>query len=265
MAISQRRMRLTAALLLLSLPVNPALANAILHVYGPGGPLPAMMAAAAAFGASHGVTVQVTAGPLPQWQAAAKADADLVFSGSETMMSDFLPALPDLDPATVMPLYLRPSAILVRPGNPGRVTGLLDLLKPGHRILVVNGAGQQGLWEDVAGRRGRIADVRAFRANVATVARNSAEARRDWMSDPSLDAWLIWGVWQTENPTLADQVAIEPEFRIFRDIGVVLTRRGEALPAARQFRDYLASPEGARIFARSGWTLPDEDRPPPAR
>ncbi len=205
--------------------------------------------------------MEVTAGPLPQWQAAAKSDADLVFSGSETMMSDFLVALPDLDPATVMPLYLRPSAILVRPGNPAHVIGLLDLLKPGHRILVVNRAGQQGLWEDVAGRRGRIADVRAFRANIATVAKTSAEAKKDWVMDPSLDAWLIWDIWQTANPTLADQVAIEPEFRVFRDIGIALTRRGEALPMSRQFRDYLASPEGVRIFARWGWTPPDGDRP----
>ncbi len=259
MTIFQKRLRLTGLLLLLSVPIQTAMASdaGILHVYGPGGPLPAMKAAAAAFGASHGVTVEVTAGPLPQWQAAAKSNADLVFSGSETMMSDFLVALPDLDPATVMPLYLRSSAILVRLGNPGHLTGLLDLLKPGHRILVVNGAGQQGLWEDVAGRRGRIADVGAFRANIAAVAKNSAEAKRDWVADPSLDAWLIWGIWQTANQMLADQVAIEPEFRIFRDVGVALTRRGEALPVARQFRDYLASPEGARIFARWGWTLPD--------
>ena len=261
MTIFQKRMKLAAVFLLLSVPFEPASADGILHVYGPGGPLPAMKAAAAAFGASHGVTVEITAGPLPQWQTAARTDADLVFSGSEAMMSDFLAALPGLDPATALPLYLRPSAILVRPGNPRHVTGLLDLLKPGHRILVVNGAGQQGLWEDVAGRRGRIADVRAFRANIATVARNSAEAKRDWMADPSLDAWLIWSIWQTANPALADQVAIEPEFRIYRDVGVALTRRGEALPAARQFRDYLASPKGAQIFAPWGWTPPGDERP----
>ena len=267
MIVFEKYLKLAAVLPLLSMPfqavgaTSSALGDGVLHVYGPGGPLPAMKAAAAAFGASHGVTVEVTAGPLPQWQAAARADADLVFSGSETMMSDFLAALPDLDPATAAPLYLRPSAILVRPGNPGHVTGLLDLLKPGHRILVVNGAGQQGLWEDVAGRRGHIADVRAFRANIAIVAKNSAEAKRDWMADPSLDAWLIWSIWQTANPTLADQVAIEPGFRIYRDVGVALTRRGEALPATRQFRDYLASPEGARIFTRWGWTPPGDERP----
>ena len=55
---------------MLSIPIQAAGAaetaseTRVLHVYGPGGPLSAMKAAAAAFGASHGVTVQVTAGPL---------------------------------------------------------------------------------------------------------------------------------------------------------------------------------------------------------
>ena len=43
-------------------------------VFGPGGPAPAMHAAAAAFTELHpGVTVQVTAGPTPQWLHAARA------------------------------------------------------------------------------------------------------------------------------------------------------------------------------------------------
>ena len=81
-------------------------------------------------------------------------------------MSDLLAALPDLNAATVTPLYLRASVILVRPGNPAHIAGIADLLKPEHRILVVDGSGQQGLWEDVAGRLGDIRTVRMFRSNV---------------------------------------------------------------------------------------------------
>ncbi len=227
-----------------------------LHVYGPGGPLPAMREAAAAFGRTHGVDVQVTAGPTPQWLDEAKGDADLVFSGSEVMMSDFIAAMPGIDPATVAPLYLRPAAILVRPGNPGHIGGVADLMRPGHRILVVNGAGQQGLWEDVAGRLGSIDSVRAFRRNIAVVARNSAEAKAAWTSDPTLDAWLIWSIWQVANPTLAEQVAVEPAYAIYRDTGVALTRAGEGRPEARAFVAFLQSPEGAAIFRRWGWIAP---------
>lgn len=232
----------------------PAIAAEPLRVYGPGGPLPAMKEAAEAFGKLHGVEVRVTAGPLPGWQMQAKADADLIFSGSEVMMSDFIAALPEINPSTVTPLYLRPSSILVRPGNPKNIAGVRDLLRPGHRILVVNGAGQQGLWEDVAGRLGRIADVKAFRANVVRVAKNSAEAKQAWIEDKSIDAWLIWSIWQVANPTLADQVEIEPDLRIYRDTGIALTQRGEARPEAKAFIAYLSSPEGSRIFTKWGWT-----------
>jgi ABC-type molybdate transport system substrate-binding protein len=126
-----------------AITTSSALAAQPLRVYGPGGPLPAMKEAAAAFERSHGVAVEVTAGPTPQWIDHAKVDADLIFSGSEVMMSDFMAAMPDIDPSTVRALYLRPAAILVRPGNPQHIRGIADLLEPGHRILVVNGVGQQ--------------------------------------------------------------------------------------------------------------------------
>ena len=256
--------RFAAPALLLLAAMTQTHAAEPLHVYGPGGPLPAVREAAKAFGRTHGIDVQVTAGPTPKWIGEARKDADVIFSGSETMMTDFTGAMAgEIDPASVRPLYLRPSTILVRPGNPGHITGLKDLLKPGHRILVVNGAGQNGLWEDVAGRLGDIGSVRAFRANIARVAGNSAEARQAWTSDKSLDAWLIWTIWQVANPALAEQVAVEPEYRIYRDTGVALTHRGEQRPEAKSFADFLASPEGARIFGRWGWTVPDGTGPKP--
>lgn len=235
------------------LATSSAFGAPALHVYGPGGPLPAMKDAAAQFQRQTGIAVAVTAGPTSGWIAQARSDADLVFSGSEVMMSDFLSALPDIDSASVQPLYLRPAAILVRSGNPAHIGGMADLMKPGHHILVVNGAGQQGLWEDVAGRAGSMAQLRAFRANIRTFAANSAEAKQAWARDPSLDAWLIWTIWQTANPALADQVAVEPAYAIYRDTAIALTRKGEADPRARQFADFLQSPAGADIFARWGW------------
>ena len=136
---------LLASLVMLGIG-TPALAETI-HVYGPGGPAPAMKEAAAAFGKANGVEVIVTAGPTPQWSDAMKADGDVVYSGSEVMMSDFVSTFDGLVlPNTVTPLYLRPAGILVRPGNPKRIRSFADLLKPGIRIAVVDGAGQQGMW-----------------------------------------------------------------------------------------------------------------------
>ena len=95
--------------------------------YGLGGPLPAMKEAAEAFGKANHVDVVVTGGPTPAWLPAAKANADIIYSGSETMMTTFISQLGGrIDPSSVTPLYLRSAAILVRPGNPEHVTGITD-------------------------------------------------------------------------------------------------------------------------------------------
>ena len=135
----------------------PVRAQDAINVHGPGGPAPATQEAAKTFGAAHRVTVNVTAGPTPQWVDKARQDGDVIFGGAENMMSDFAKLLPDaFDLHAAQPLYLRAVAILVRPGNPKGIRGFRDLLVPGIKVLTVAGAGQTGLWEDVAGRTGDI-------------------------------------------------------------------------------------------------------------
>lgn len=230
-----------------------ATARDTIRVYGPGGPLPAIKDAAAQFQRAHNIVVIVTGGPTPQWLERAKRDADIIYSGSEHMMTDFLAALPMIDHSTIDPLYLRPAALLVRPGNPRRIHGLRDVLAPGTRILVVHGSGQTGLWEDVAGRTGNIETLRAFRRNIAHFAPNSGEARKIWMTDASIDAWLIYTHWQVANAELADRVALEPEYTIYRPADVALTQRGARRQSAVRFVEFLKSAEGAAIFRRWGW------------
>lgn len=241
--------------LCLSLACGPLMAQAApLQVYGPGGPAPAMKEAAHAFEQKTGLSVAVTAGPTPAWLQQAKVDADLIYSGSEAMMTDFVVAMDgQLRHEAVEPLYLRPMSILVRPGNPKQIQGLADVIKPGVKVLVVNGAGQGGAWEDVAGRLGDIRTVAAMRSNIVSYAGNSAIARQTWIEREDIDVWLIWNIWQVSNPTLADVVPIEPQYVIYRDSGVAVTERGSANPVARQFVDFLKSDEGAAIFARWGW------------
>lgn len=248
---------MTAVLCVVSLPAAAQTVDT-LHVYGPGGPLPAMKDAAAEFGRAHGIVVEVTGGPTPQWLEKAKGDADLIFSGSEHMMTDFIRQLEGgtagrIVDSTVTPMYLRASAILVRKGNPKKIRGFRDLTAPGIRVLVVQGAGQTGMWEDIAGRTGDIGVVRAFRKNIGAFAPNSGEAKRIWTSDASYDAWLIYTIWQVANRDVADLVELRDPWVIYRDAGIALTREGQAKRHAREFRDFLLSPAGARIFARWGW------------
>ena len=259
-----------SALALMS-PVDRASAQAAtaptdtLMVYGPGGPLPAMKDAAAVFERQAGIHVVVTGGPTGPWLAKARADADVIFSGAENMMTDYIRQLGDtvgggprpgrIDESTIEPLYLRPAAILVRKGNPKHIRRFEDLFSPGMKVLVVQGAGQNGLWEDVAGHRGDIADVRAFRRNIGAVAVNSGEAKTQWTNDLSFDAWLIWNIWQVANPTLADVVPLSRQWVVYRDAGVALTMKGTTRASARRFVTFLRSPQGAKAFARWGWMI----------
>ncbi len=166
-------------------PATADKAGTVLRAYGPGGPAPAMREAAKVFGDKKGITVEINAGPTPTWKDRAMKDADQIFSGSEYMMTDFVQKdLPNLiDTSTIRTLYLRPSAILVRPGNPKGIKGVKDLAKQGVRILVVQGAGQVGMWEDVAGRTGDVKFVDGVRRNIGSFAPNSAEAKKLWSSD----------------------------------------------------------------------------------
>lgn len=225
-----------------------------LNIYGPGGPLPAMKEAAAAFQQETGIAVTVTAGPTPQWLPKAKEDADLIFSGAEHMMSDFVQAMDGrIVEASIRPLYLRPSVILVRDGNPKSLKGMRDLLAPGLKILVVHGAGQIGLWEDIIGRTGDIEAVRAFRANIVAFAPNSAKAAELWKERGDIDAWVIWNIWGANGRTPTNIVPIEQELRIYRDTGIAFTQRGQGKESAKQFAAFLASPRGRAIFEKWGW------------
>lgn len=230
----------------------------VMRAYGPGGPAPAMREAAKVFGEMKGMEVEITAGPTPGWKDKAMNDADLIFSGSEYMMTDFvhkeLPGL--IDASTIRTLYLRPSAILVRPGNPKGITGIKDLAGTGVRILVVQGAGQVGMWEDAAGRTGDVKLVDGVRRNIGFFAPNSAEAKKLWEGDPGYDAWLIWTIWQKESPASADLVNIEPENTIYRSCGVAVTNRSERRASGEEFADFLQSPAGQAIFVKWGWTAP---------
>ncbi len=90
--------------LMLMILLSASTTAGTLQVYAPGGPAPAMKEAAEAFSKVHMIKVEVTAGPTPEWKEKANKDADVIFSGSESMMTNFIAALPDLDAASVRPL-----------------------------------------------------------------------------------------------------------------------------------------------------------------
>ncbi|EDQ5929612.1 extracellular solute-binding protein [Salmonella enterica subsp. enterica] len=243
------------AFVFLALFCSSSAVLADVNVYGPGGPGPAVKAAAEAFSLSSGIKVTVVSGPTENWKDKAKGDADLIYSGSEAMMTDFESAFQEqIIPGSVLPLYLRPAVILVRKGNPLKITGIKGLMKKDVRILVTHGAGQTGMWEDISGRTGNIEIIKGVRNNIKLFAANTGMAKQAWMKNDDFDAWIVFNTWGINDNKVGDIVNFEPEYRIYRDMGIAFTHSGENKPEAKKFVDFLKSAKGEEIFRSMGWS-----------
>lgn len=234
------------------LSFSSAHAETSLQVYGPGGPTPAMKACAAAYEKSNSVKVQITAGPLEKWQAQSET-ADLFYSGSENMMDSFAEKISSLDTTSIQTHYLRPSAILVRPKNPLKIRGIKDLVDKKMKVIVVNGAGQVGMWEDIVGGLKSAEALNKFRSNIVFAAKNTGEAEKRWKEDPSIDAWLVFNIWGTRNPESAQIIPTEKNLTIYRSMGTALAKNTKQKEAAIQFVDFIKSKECRKLFGKEGW------------
>ncbi|UCE61569.1 MAG: substrate-binding domain-containing protein [Phycisphaerales bacterium] len=234
-----------------------------LRVYGAVGPSPAIEEAAMVFATRNDVKVTVASGPRHIWRDKAVVDADLMFSAADFMMSDYARSMDlKIDEASVTPLYLRPSAILVRPGNPKAIGDFPDLVRPGMNVMVVNAAGHTGLWEDMAGKLEDIRTIRALRKNIVIFAADSDEAMKMWKMRDDIDAWITWNTWQMPLRGRAHVVVPSRTYRVLRQCSVALTARGQNKPEARKFIEFLASKEAGEIFSTWGWVAPQSESSP---
>lgn len=223
----------------------------VLHVYGPGGPLGPMEECAKIFSQEKGVEVKVTAGPTPKWIDQAKQDADLIFGGAEYMLTDFILKYPGLvDEKTRTSLYIRPAGILVRKGNPKKIRSMADLTKPGVKIVDVNGAGQLGLWEDLAGAQGLIPGIQK---NIAVSVATSAEAIEKWKAMPELDAWITYESWHYRLQDLTDLVKLPKAQKLYRGTPIAITTISKERDLAQNFIDFLKTAKAHTIFKKWGW------------
>ena len=254
---------LLSVLTLSAIGASTVCAKDVLHVYGPEGPYPAIREAASVFGERNDIEVNVVGDPASKWLAKAKGNADLIYSSAEFMMIDFIRDMEGgIDEASVTPLYWRPSAILVRPGNPKHIRDFPDLLRSGLKVMVVNGSGQTGLWEDMAGKQGNFRTVRALRNNIVLFAASSTEARRVWLAKKEIDAWLTWNIWYKADSRNCALVPVSQDYVIYRQCSIGITQQGKDKPAAAQFVEFLKMPEAASIFAKWGWITTSEDSVP---
>ncbi len=257
---AQYRIVLAVALAVGCLGAGSALAQQTLNLYGPMGLSPAIEDAAIAFSSQSDVTVNVVAGTPDEWQTAAAANGDFIYSTGEFIMTDFVRSgVVPVDRTSLTKLYLRPSAILVRPGNPKDIRDFPDLLRPGMKVMMVNGSGQTGLWENLTGKLQSLQNLVALQKNVVLCEKTTAAAMKKWETQPEIDAWLTWNVWHMPRRDSAQIVTISKDYRIYRECSISLTERGKSNPSAVQFMEFLASAEGADIYDSWGWAKPPTD------
>ena len=225
-----------------------------LYIYGPGGPFEPMTEAAKIFSEKNKTPVKVVKGPFGKWKDNAKVNADIIYSGSEYMMTNFIKELESIDSESVYPLYLRKSGIIVRKGNPKKIKNIQDLLKSNINIMVVNGAGLIGIWEDIIGKKKNINELRSFRKNIVFYAENSGQAQKQWEGNKKIDAWISWNIWQKKNTEAADFIELDEKFTTYRDCGIALTFKGKNKKNAIGFYNFLKSKDVQRIFEKWGWT-----------
>ncbi len=228
--------------------------DGIVKLYGAGGPHTAFAKVAAAWEKKTGHKVEIIAGPERKWSPSAQADADILWGTSEQSMTAFLETYKSFSTGQVEPIYIRPTVIAVKAGNPRNIQGFEDLLKPGVKIIVTEGAGVYntsgtGAWEDVAGRLGRLQDVTAFRKNIVSFSKGSGASYKAFLSQDA-DAWITWPNWPATKAEL-DQVDIAPERTIWRDVNVVISPSAD--PEAQQFLDFLETKEAQVLMKTEGW------------
>ena len=222
-----------------------------LYVYGPGGPQAPMDECAKSFSKKMSIPVKVIAGPEVKWIEQAKLNGDIVFGGAEYMLTQFKMQHPGLlDSTSRIELYKRAAGILVRPGNPKKITSLKDLAKPGVGILEVTGAGQLGMWEDLAGRQNLIGGIQK---NIQGVFANTALGLEAWKSDSRYDAIIIFASWYNRLKDISQLVKIPVGQTVYRGTPIAITTITDQNIEAWQFITYLLSPEAHKVFIKWGW------------
>ncbi len=238
--------------LLLAALALPAWAEGLL-VFAGAATTPPTTEAAKAFEKKAGVKVDVVFGGsgyvLSQMKLAKQGD--LYFPGS----SDYMElakregyVLPETEKIIV---YVVP-AISVQKGNPHRIRGLKDLLKPGLRVAIANPEGVcVGAYAvEIFEKELSTAERERLKANIRNYT-GSCEQTATAISLKLADAVIGWRVFQYWDPERIETIPL-PASQIPRIgyIPIAVSRYSKQPRLAQQFIDFLSGPEGRAIYAK---------------
>jgi molybdate transport system substrate-binding protein len=196
---------------------------------------------------------------------------DLNLGGSGTMLSQmklarrgdvYIPGSPDymikavrdgvVDPDSIKILAYLIITIDVQHGNPKHISTLSDLVRPGIRVAIGNPeAVCVGLYAvELLERNGLLQQVQK---NIVTHA-SSCEATASLLAMKKVDAVIGWDVFSKWNPGEIDTVLLKPhEIPRIAYIPAAVSTYSQEKKSAQAFINFLASPEGKKIFAKWGY------------
>jgi accessory colonization factor AcfC len=147
----------------------------------------------------------------------------------------------------------RVSAIIVPAGNPKNIKSVKDMAMPGVRVGVSVIDCLKGLWEDITGRLGVLNQIRK---NISYYA-NGCIAIVEAVADNQVDAAFGWTAFKHLEPDRIEVVEMPKEQQVLRGTGVGMLSFAKDTDAARQFMDFLTTPEARAFYKEYGWIVSD--------
>jgi molybdate transport system substrate-binding protein len=220
---------------------------------------PPMEEAALAFQAKTGVQVYLNFGGSGALlsQIELSQSADLYIPGSPDYMVK-AERKNVVDPASIKKIAYLVPVIAVPHGNPENIKSLADLARPGIEVGIGNPAAVcVGLYAvEILEYNHLLEDVGK---NIVVHAK-SCEDTATLLSLKSVDAIIGWDVFHHWDPDNIDVVYLAPEQlpRLAYIPGAVCTFTKDSA-SARDFLDFLVSPEGQAIFQKWGYITSEDD------
>lgn len=176
---------------------------------------------------------------------------DIYFPGSSDYMEKAKRegvVYPDSEKVIV---YLVPSINVVK-GNPHGIKTLQDLTKPGLRVAIANPEGVcLGVYAvEIIENTFTAAQKAAFQSNLVNYT-ESCEKTATAISLKMVDAVIGWSVLEHWDPARIQTIKL-PASQVSRIgyIPIAISKFTKNREAAQRFIDFMAGPEGRRIFAR---------------
>ncbi|GAB4324713.1 MAG: molybdate ABC transporter substrate-binding protein [Candidatus Sumerlaeia bacterium] len=222
-------------------------------VYAGAASKPPTEEAARAYEEKTGIKVDVVFGGsgyvLSQMKLAKRGD--LYFPGSSDYMEKAKRDGDVFSDTEKVVVYLAPS-INVQKGNPHKIRTLKDLIKPGLRVAIANPEGVcVGAYAvEIIEKEFSPSEKAAFKKNLVNYT-GSCEKTATAISLKQADAVIGWRVFQYWEPERIETIPL-PKGQIPRVgyIPIAISKFTQDRAAAQAFIDFLAGPEGQKIFAK---------------